>query len=595
MLAQFWKHRRPLLAFALAFQLLENLLFAPAMGFLGRALEGRPVVDSTELVSFFLSPRGFLILFLAATIWLTIRLVEHAGLSSLVLGSIEGRNFRLAGTFGWLAAQMPRLAAVGARLVGWILVLLAPFGVAAGLIARPLLAKHDINYYLASHPSEFVTAAAVLGILAAATLAVGLWLLVRWRLVVQACVFDRREGGDAFREAAQLSRGVRWPLLGRCLAVLALLLGLMLAAAALQQFAVWLALHIGQAGRISLALSLLGVLLLRTGIGAVVTALGACVEAIVFTNFYRQRRLAAGGQPVLPAIQEKATEPSSPPVSARLLVAGVVVALVIAAGVSVALAADALRNQGPTLVTAHRGGHHHAPENTAAAIREAIAAGAQFAEIDVQLSKDGVLVVTHDSDFSRMAGVAKKVWDLTYSEIRAIPLGAKNEPAPTFDEVLNIARDHIGLNIELKYYGDHQPHLAERVIEAIRAHQMTNQVVIQCLDYEPLMEVRRLAPEIPVGYLMSLNATRPGRLEVDFLSVQLGRVTGAFVRAAHRRGQAVHVWTVDKPEDMERMIAVGADALITNEPAEALRLVQEYKSLGQSERTLRQVHAWLSH
>ncbi len=94
---------------------------------------------------------------------------------------------------------------------------------------------------------------------------------------------------------------------------------------------------------------------------------------------------------------------------------------------------------------------------------------------------------------------------------------------------------------------------------------------------------------------MSVNATRPGRLEVEFLSVELGRVTGAFVRAAHRRGQAVHVWTVDKPVDMDRMIAVGADALITNEPAEALRLVREYESLSQAERRLRRVHAWLAH
>jgi glycerophosphoryl diester phosphodiesterase len=119
-----------------------------------------------------------------------------------------------------------------------------------------------------------------------------------------------------------------------------------------------------------------------------------------------------------------------------------------AAGVSVALAADALRHAGPATVTAHRGVHGRAPENTAAAIRETIAAGAQGAEVDVQLSKDGVLVVTHDGDFSRMAGVAKKVWDPTYAEIRAIPLGAKaapesrNEPAPTFDEVLTLDPTH---------------------------------------------------------------------------------------------------------------------------------------------------------
>ncbi len=601
MLAQLKKHWRPLLFSALAFQLLENLLFAPAMGFLGRALQGRPVADSTELVGFFLAPRGFLILFLGATTLLTIRLAEHAGLSALVLGALEGKSFGSLATFGWLAMGMHRLAAIGVRIAGWGLALVAPLAVAAGLLVRPLLAKHDINYYLAYRPPEFIGTAVALGALGLATLAVGTWLLVRWRLVVQVCIFDRRERGAAFREAAALSRGVRWPLLGRCLAVVALLLALTLAAAALQQVVVWLALRVGRLGAASLAVSFGAAVLLRTVIGAAVTSIGACADAIVFTSFYRQRRRALGSEPALPAIQQTAASPAAfPPAACGLLLAASV-GLVAATGVSVLLAAEGLRDERPTTVTAHRGEHHRAPENTAAAVREAVAAGAQYAEIDVQLSKDGVLVVTHDSDFSRVAGVASKVWDLSYAQIRAIPLGGKaapefrDEPAPSLDEVLEIARNRIGLNIELKYYGDHQPRLAERVAQAVRAHQMTNQVMVQCLEYEPLMEVHRLAPEIPVGYLISVNAIYPERLKVDFLSVELGRVTGAFVRAAHRRGQAVHVWTVDALTDMDRMIAVGADVLITNEPAEALRRVREYESLSRPERVLHRVHAWLAH
>jgi glycerophosphoryl diester phosphodiesterase len=261
---------------------------------------------------------------------------------------------------------------------------------------------------------------------------------------------------------------------------------------------------------------------------------------------------------------------------------------------------DTLKHERRVTVTAHRGGHLQAPENTVASIREAIAVGAQYAEIDVQLTKDGVLVVTHDSDFSRMAGVARKVWELTYDEIRSIPLGARsapefrNEPAPMFDEVLTAVGDRIKLNIELKYYGDHQPNLAERVVEEVQARGMANQVIIQCLEYEPLQQVRRLKPEIPIGYLLSVNARQPARLKVDFLGTALSRANGAFVRAAHRRGQEVHVWTVNTPEAMERMIDIGVDSLITDRPAEALRLVHQYESLSQAERTLRQARAWLA-
>jgi glycerophosphoryl diester phosphodiesterase len=597
-LPRIWKQARPLLAFALWFQLLENFLFTPAIGLIGGLLQGRPVVDSTALVQFLLSPRGFLVLFLGASLSLTIRLVEHAGLSAIVLGALEGKTFRALATFRWMLTELPRLARIGVRIVGWGVALAAPPLAVAGLLARPLLLKHDINYYLANRPPEFITAAVLIGSMAVAALAAGAWLLIRWRLVVQVCVFDRLEGRAAFREAAALSYGVRAALAWRCLAVLGFLFVLLVAATGLEQLAVWLLGHFG--GRVQLFVSFGLLILLRTAIGAVVTSFGACADAAVFTLFYRSRRAAGGTEPALALVEREIASRRLTPGWARAAAVAIVLGLLAVAAANVALAVSALGHDGPITVTAHRGAHGRAPENTAAAVCDAIAAGADYAEIDVQLAKDGVLVVTHDSDFSRQAGVAKKVWDLTYAEIRAIPLGAKaapefrNEPAPTLDQVLAIARDRIGLNIELKFYGDHQPQLVERVLDALQARQMTNRVAIQCLEYEPLMEVRRLAPAIPVGYLMSVNAPHPERLKVDFLSAQLSQVTGAFIQAAHRRGQAVHVWTVDSSDDMERMIELGADDLITNEPAEAVRRVRAHGAMTAAERTLRRAYAWLA-
>ena len=463
-----------MLVFALSFQLLENLLFTPVLGLMGRLLQDRPAVDSTALVHFLLSPRGFLVLFLGATVSLTIRLVEHAGLSAIVLGALEERTFRPLATFRWLVTTLPRLVAIGARFVAWGLLLAAPPLVAAGALSPRLLAQHDINYYLATRPADFVATAAVIAAIGLASLGLGAWLFIRWRLVVQVCIFDRRDGKAAFREAAALSRGAWTAVAGRCLAVLAFQFLLLLAATALQQLAVWLLLRVVGPGQLSLAMSFSVLVLLRALIGAAVTSIGACADAAVFTAFYRSRRRALGGEPAFTIVQPSATSSPLLPRRALALAVTMVLGLLAAAGVSVGCAVGALTHDGPVTVTAHRGLHQRAPENTAASIREAIAAGADYAEIDVQLSKDGVLVVTHDSDFSRMAGIARKVWDLTYAEIRAIPLGAeaapefRNEPAPTLDEVLTIARNRIRLNIELKYYGDHQPRLAERVVEALR-------------------------------------------------------------------------------------------------------------------------------
>jgi glycerophosphoryl diester phosphodiesterase len=595
-----WKRRWPLLTCALLFQIAESFLFAPLLGLAGHALLGRPVVDSTALVAFILSPRGFFLLFFVAAAALTIRLFEQAGLAVIVLSALQGKTVRAWAALRVTARELPRLGSLGLLVIGCGLLVAVPVLAVAAFFAARLLPTHDINFYLANRTSEFVTATVVIGIVTAAMLALGTWLLVRWRLVLQVCMFDHRSGWAAFRQAAILSRGVWWSLAWRCLAVLGFQLALVSAAAGLGQIATKFVLGATGAARLSLFVSLALLLCLQTMIGALITAIGACVDAGAFTIFYYQRRSALKAEPILESVDSRPTNSMQGRRFTRPLVLTTVVGVFVFELFGVWVMSGVLKQERSVTVTAHRGAHLKAPENTAAAIRDAIALGADYAEIDVQVSKDGVLIVTHDSDFSRMAGVAKKVWNLNYDEIRAIPLGAhsapefRNEPTPTFDEVLSIARDHIKLNVELKYYGDHQPRLAERVVEEVRAHEMTNQVIIQCLEYEPLRTVRRVAPEIPIGYLLSVNAQRPSRLDVNFLGAALSRATGSFVRAAHRRGQEVYVWTVNTPDAMERMIDVGVDSLITDKPVEALRLVRQYERLSPAERTLREARAWLA-
>jgi glycerophosphoryl diester phosphodiesterase len=343
-----------------------------------------------------------------------------------------------------------------------------------------------------------------------------------------------------------------------------------------------------------------GLLVLRTLLTGFVTLPGPCASAGVFATLYRD--FHGTGQADQQHVFRESI--SGPAPSRTVAVGRALLALLplIMGGIAMVgtmLGMGELYSDRPVAVTAHRGGTRHSIENTVAAIREAIDAGAQSAEIDVQMSRDAVLVVTHDSDFSRQARVARKVWELTYDEIREIPLTSPANPeiaadhAPTLAEVLDVARGRIRLNIELKYYGDHQPDLAGRIVEAVRAKGMADQIVIQSLHYAGLEEVRSAAPEIPIGYLFSINAREPKRLHVDFLSVQIGRVNGPFINAAHRRNQEVHVWTVDKPADMERMIDLGADNLITNRPQEALALVREHDRLMPPQRALHRLRAWL--
>jgi glycerophosphoryl diester phosphodiesterase len=599
-LAVYWRSRWDFSRFSILFRLFEALIFTPLAGMAGHLLSGRPVVDSTDLVGFVLSPRGFAATFLGAMLLVTIRLVEQTGLSAIALGAIGGHRVTSPAALQIVARLLPRLLAISAWILLAGLVLAAPLLVVAAIFARQLLTRHDINYYLARHPPEFLTAAAVLAAVALPTAAAAVWLVVRWRLVVPVVLCEPVSSLGALRSSARLARGnwrrtaIAWlvtELLILALGTFAALLGRLCSAGA--------AVLTAEDAPSPVAL-FAGLVVLRTLLTAFVTLPGPCASAGVFAALYRDLRHA--GEPDWQRVfRESAVGPAPSRTVAigRGLLAVLPLIMACLALVSTVAGMSVLYEDRSVAVTAHRGGTRHSIENTVAAIREAIDSGAQFAEIDVQMSRDAVLVVTHDSDFSRQARDSRKVWELTYDEIRAIPLTNSRaseiapDHAPTLDEVLDVARGKIRLNIELKYYGDHQPGLAGRVVQAVREKEMLDEVIIQSLHYAGLEDVRRAVPEIPIGYLFSINAREPRRLDVDFLSVQLGRVNGPFINAAHRRKQDVHVWTVDKPADMERLIDLGVDNLITNRPQETLAIVREHEQLLTPQRALHRVRAWL--
>jgi glycerophosphoryl diester phosphodiesterase len=587
---------RELAGFALLFRIVESLLFAPMAGLAGQWLLGRAVLDSTALVSFLLSPRGFLALALAAVAALSIRLVEHAGLSAICFGAFNDRRVssRQALRLVWRCLLV--LVRVSTRLVFVGLVTLLPLLAVAGGFAARLLGRHDVNYYLKLRPPEFITAAVVLGVVALATAAVMLWLVVRWRWVVQVVLFQHKDARQAFAESATLTRGQRGKLTLVLLGVVLVSLALGLAASLLGGACTSIVLGSMGHSLTSLAVSFGVLLMLRTVIGAACTFLGSCVDAGVFTFLYRRRLAAVGGAASLALAEE--TGLIAPP---RWLPAVMALGLVAFATGGTWLALASIPEERAISIHAHRGVCTTAPENTLAAVRAAIAAGADYVETDVQLSKDDVLVVAHDSDFSRLGGVAKKVWDMTYEEIRAIPLGGRaapefrNEFAPTFDELLAEAKGRIKVNIEMKYYGDHQPGLARKIVAAVRARGMLDQVVIQCLEYEPLLEAHQLAPEVPIGYLLSFNARKPSRLDVNFLSVEQRRLDRTFVLTAHRDGQQVYAWTVNTAEDMERLPDLGIDGVITDQVALVRNTLEKHLHRSETERAIRRVRSWLAH
>ena len=225
------------------------------------------------------------------------------------------------------------------------------------------------------------------------------------------------------------------------------------------------------------------------------------------------------------------------------------------------------------LVTFHRGDCTVAPENTLPAFRSAILKGGDRIELDVQMTSDGVVVVTHDSNLKRCTGRNAKVYDLTYAEVAQLDAGRwfssrfADTRIPTLEQVLQLCRGRIGLNVEIKPSAA-TPALEAETVRLLREYGFdSSNCVITSQSYETLHKVKALAPEYPTGYILALGVGNYYDLpDADFFSVETTFITSGMVNAVHLRGKTVSAWTIDREKVATHMLELGVDDLITDKP-----------------------------
>ena len=223
-------------------------------------------------------------------------------------------------------------------------------------------------------------------------------------------------------------------------------------------------------------------------------------------------------------------------------------------------------------VTAHRGGARMAPENTISALEYAVEAMADYAEIDVQETKDGEIVLLHDSNLKRVTGLNANIWNLTYDEVSQLDAGVKfhkkfrGEQIPTLGQALEYCQGKLRLNIEIKYNG-HNSQIVRKVVNIIQENEFQDKCVVTSMNYKFLTQIRELDPEIKTGYIMSMIYGDLSALtDADFFSVKYTYLNQAFVRRAHALGKEVWAWTPNYQGDMQRMVDCKADNIITDDP-----------------------------
>lgn len=256
-------------------------------------------------------------------------------------------------------------------------------------------------------------------------------------------------------------------------------------------------------------------------------------------------------------------------------------------------------------VHGHRGARAMRPENTLPAFEYAISIGVDVLELDLAVTKDGVLVVSHDSTMNRKICQGPEgetaIHKLTLAQVRKWDCGAlKNtefrnqQPVPgtkvpTFDEVLALApKGSFEFNIETKSdpkRPDLQPEpriFAQLVADAVRKHKLEKRVMIQSFDFRTLLALKEIAPELRLSALyggmpkdlveISKEAGGTPIVSPHYLLVTKGKV-----EKAHAAGIQVVPWTVNSAGGWDRMIGDGVDAIITDDPAE---LIEHLKAKG---------------
>lgn len=230
-------------------------------------------------------------------------------------------------------------------------------------------------------------------------------------------------------------------------------------------------------------------------------------------------------------------------------------------------------------ITSHRGNSSVAPENTIAAIRAAKDEHSDVAEIDVQLTADGQVVVIHDFTLSRLANDPRRVIDLTLQEIKELEVGSwfaqefMGEKIPTLEEVIEEAGMSLKLNIELKPTND-ESQLAKAVIAILDEQNYEERVVISSLNKQALKEVKKIKPTLDVGYIVPVAL---GSFEFDeafdFYSIEMSFLTRNLVEKIKNQGKEVHAWTVNSEEDMKRMQQLQVNNIITDDPILAQKVL----------------------
>jgi len=221
------------------------------------------------------------------------------------------------------------------------------------------------------------------------------------------------------------------------------------------------------------------------------------------------------------------------------------------------------------LIIGHRGASAITPPNTLKAFKKAIELKADYVEFDIHLTKDGEIVIIHDSDTLNATGVEGLVKEMTLDQIKTLDAG-EGEKIPTLQELISLARNKMGLQIEIKAIG-----LLDKLIHLLKEEDLLSSSIISCFMLDELLKLKLLEPNAKLGLLLPAEFVKPKLIkrkiakgaESHFYSIHpyYAIINKDIVNFAHSNNLKIIAWTVNDRDVMEELIEIGVDGIITDD------------------------------
>lgn len=586
-------HHRSLLVLYLTFTGLSIAVITPlvtaALSAL-RPLTGDAAITTGGLLEFLTSAGGGLWLLITVLFTALLIILQQASIT-LIAAQPKDHSLRATTRALWgVGRRFPALAALATLQTAAHLVLALPFITGVGIAWHLLLTHYDPYLLNLERPAILWWFAGFCAVMFAGLALVNGALFLRWILAIPILMLEGVPPIPALRQSLQRTAGTPRTAAG----TLALgILAIFLAPALVTLTFNLLAASLFQVLPETMPVLLPTVILLIGGYLLTGLALTFLASSALGTLIVARYQSITGHQAHW--LQPSVTPPSTRTGLEAWLLEGLVIVLVLLQGFWVV---TSLEQNDHATITAHRGSAFKAPENSLSAIHQAVRDGADYIEIDVQLTRDGVAVLWHDADMQRIFGKPERITDVDFEDIQALDAGSwfdvsfAGENIATLAQAIDAVRGQSRLFVDLKPNRNEEALVAE-VIRTLQDKDAVEGTILAAADWPVLEQAKNMEPRLKTALLAQFVVGPLWQDRYDILALRMNRANPAAVARAHKADNELHVWTVNQPQDMARFLDMGVDNIITDRPDVLAKLLAEREARSESERLVMQVRNWL--